>query len=171
MSYVVVGCTECAALWIITGSNETSECPRCGKRHQVDQLRHLAEADDKAHASELRARLLAQRQDATDAFDAVPHFERLEADLDHAGVDDREYLAASGIDPDAVEKAGSQAPTSMSREEIIQTAIDNLESPTETAIIEYAQDRDVSPDYVRKALRKLTERGELIKTNNGYRRV
>lgn len=59
--YSLVGCSDCNALWILEGEQETTTCRSCGKRHQVDSLRKFVETEVKEVARERRAEMLADR--------------------------------------------------------------------------------------------------------------
>ncbi|QZA89478.1 replication protein H [Salinarchaeum sp. IM2453] len=170
--YSVVGCRNCSMLWIIDGQPVTSKCPRCSTRYQTDRLRTLAEANDKTQAKELRAQLLADEQDQADGYDQLDSYSEMDDQIDDVGVTDEEYLSSFGVDPDAAQAAASDSSTATkSNREIVLDAIDTLNSPTETDIIEYASDRGVSPDYVNKALPKLVETGDVSKHRGTYRLI
>jgi len=55
------------------------------------------------------AALLAKKRDESAAFAELDHVSELERAVDESGIDDREYLEASGIDADAVDEAGARA--------------------------------------------------------------
>lgn len=170
--YAVVGCGSCSALWVIEDDRKTTSCPRCSTRHQVSSLRFLAEAADEAAIREARAQLLANRQDDAAAFERVDSYADLEATVYDAVVDDETYLAAGGVDPDAVAAADETEGTpNRSQKEIVQAALKTLDSPTEAAVIEYATARGVSQSYVTNALRKLEAAGEVVREGDTYRPV
>jgi len=170
--YAVVGCTKCQSLWVIEVGGDSATCPRCGKRHQTDRLRHFAEAEDADDAREARAALIANRQDAGDA---VPSFGELEASIGEDVVDDEELLEAAGIDPDEVAEAGERAVGgrggSRSRKEIVLDAFDVHDEPTEEDIRAYGEEHGVPVEYVDRALGKFERRGEIVETADGYRRL
>jgi len=60
--YAVVGCSECSNLWIIEGRSDTTQCPRCGSRKGYEKRKKFVETDDAAHARDVRASMLANRQ-------------------------------------------------------------------------------------------------------------
>ncbi len=171
--YAVVGCSDCSALWVIDPEPETVTCPRCGKRHQVDQLKRFVETDDEAEARELRASMLANRQGEGEAFAAVDAYGDLETRLDEAGIDDDTYLTEQGVDQAAAAAAGERASRGtgggQSKQETVRSALETLDRPTEAEVIAYADDRGVSAAYVRKTLTKLQRTGELLETNGHYR--
>lgn len=170
--YAVVGCTECSSLWVIEVGSDSATCPRCGKRHQTDRLRHFAEAEDADDAREARAAFVANRRDAGDA---APSFGDLEASIGEDVVDDEVRLEAAGIDPDAVAEAGERASagqgSSRSRKEIVLDAFDAHEEPTADEIRSYAEEHGVPVEYVDRALQKFERRGEVVETAAGYRRL
>lgn len=171
--YSVVGCSDCSALWVLEGRPETSQCPRCGSRRQYAKRRKFVTTDDENHAREVRASMLANRQDEGDAFADVDAFEDLESRIDEAGVDDGEYLAAAGLDPTEVADAGERATAGTgggrSRPEIVRDALEARERPDETAVVEYATERGVPADAARSVLARLVRRGEVLEDDGGYR--
>lgn len=173
--HAVVGCSDCSALWVVTtdGDQATATCPRCGSRHQFDRLKRFVETPDEAHAREVRASMLAARQGEDDAFAAVDSFGDLEDRLDDAGVDDDDYLAAGGVDPDAAREAGERATAgqggSRSREETVRAALRDLETPDRDAVCEYAAERGVPESAAADLLDRLHERGELLESDDGLR--
>jgi len=167
--YAVVGCEECKALWIVEGRPETSQCPRCGKTRGYEKRRQFVTTDDQDHAREVRASMLAARQGQDDAFADLDSFAELEAQVEDAGIDDETYLAESGLDPEAVADAGERDRESRSREETVREAIWELDEPTQERVVTYADERDVSATYTRKALQKLVRAGEASESRGVYR--
>jgi Arc/MetJ-type ribon-helix-helix transcriptional regulator len=176
MSYAVVGYSECSMLWVVEGRPETSQCPRCGTRRQYAKRRKFLTTDDEDHAREMRASMLANRQEQGDAFAELDSFADMEERVDDAGPDDDAYLEASGIDPDAVAEAGERAMASRSggstsRDEVVRAALRELDDPTEDDVVAYATERDVSEAFVETALRKLVRAGEVTESRGVYRLV
>jgi hypothetical protein len=173
--YAVVGCSECSMLWVVEGRPETSQCPRCGKRRQYAKRKKFVSTEDRDHAKEVRASMLANRQDQGDTFAEMDSFADMETQLDDVGVPDEEYLEASGIDAEEVAAAGERASTSggasPSRKEVVENALGELERPTGDEIVEYAAEHGVSEGYVQKALEKLVRRGEVSESRGQYRRL
>jgi len=172
--YAVVGCTDCSALWLVEGRQQTAQCQRCGKTHQFEKLKKFVETDDEDHAREVRASMLANRQDHGEAFAEVDSFAELESQVDEAVVDDTEYLEGSGIDADAVDEAADRAMErsaggGQSRKETVLEALRTLEEPTEDDVVAYAGERDVPAEYVRDSLQKLARRGRVSKSRGVYR--
>ncbi|WP_324759043.1 DUF5817 domain-containing protein [Haloarcula sp. GH36] len=171
--YAVVGCSECSALWIVEGEQATSQCPRCGSRRQHDKRRRFVETDDEAHAREVRASMLANRQGHGDAFADLDSVAEMERRVEDAGVDDETYLEQSGVDTDSVAAAGERAETGagggQSRKQTVLAALRSLDAPTEDEVVAYARERDVPPDYTRRALQKLVRAGEVTESRGRYR--
>ncbi|MFC6974167.1 DUF5817 domain-containing protein [Halomicroarcula sp. GCM10025709] len=171
--YAVVGCSECSALWIVEGEQATSQCPRCGSRRQHDKRRRFVETDDEAHAREVRASMLANRQGHGEDFAELDSVAEMEGQIEDAGVDDETYLEGSGVDPDSAAAAGDRAGTGAgggtSRKERVRAALRALDSPSEEAVVAYAQEREVPPDYTRKVLQKLVRAGEVTESRGRYR--
>lgn len=170
--YAVVGCTECSSLWVIEVGSDSATCPRCGKRHRTERLRHFAETQEADDAREARAALVANRRDAGDD---APSFGDLEASIEGDVVADEERLEAAGIDPDAVAEAGERASESAresrSQREIVLDAFEVHDEPAPDAVRTYAAEHGVSREYVDRVLRKLERSGEIVETATGYRRI
>lgn len=170
--YAVVGCTECGTYWLLADPDhsETATCPRCGRRHQVRKLRRFYESPDREAAREARAALLADDRGESEAFAEVGSVAELDAVLEDAGVDDREYLAGSGLDPEEVEDAGEvSGSTSRSRDEVVRDALRERDRPTEAEVVDYATDHGVPAAAARDLLDKLTRRGEVSESRGRYR--
>ncbi|WP_247731623.1 DUF5817 domain-containing protein [Halovivax limisalsi] len=171
--YAVVGCSDCSHLWLLEGRSETTECPRCGSRRSYDRRRTFLETEDADHAREVRASMLANRQDEGEAFASIDSFDELESTVADGVVDDEAYLSASGLDPDAISAAGERDPRGSaghgSRREIVEAAIESLETATEPAIVEYASDRGVPAEAVESVLEKLVRNGDASEHRGTYR--
>jgi len=173
--YAVVGCSDCSALWVVEGRPETTQCPQCGTRRRFDRLKQFVTTDDPDHAKQVRAAMLAERQDMDEAFAELADFASMGERLEEAGVDDETYLEASGVDPDATAEAGERAERgeggSRSRTAIITDALSELKEPTTEAIVTYARERGVPKSYTEQALEKLRRAGEVTETDGVYRRL
>lgn len=173
--YAVVGCSECSSLWVVEGRPERSECPSCGASKQHAKRKKFVTTEDPDHAREVRSALLAKRQGREDAFAELDSFAEMDAYLDEAGVDDTEYLEASGIDTEEVAAAADRADSGRastgggSRQEIVEAALRELDEPTEEDVIGYATERGVPAEYVSDALAKLRRRGEVTENRGTYR--
>jgi len=170
--YAVVGCRDCEALWLVSdpGEAETARCPRCGTRHRTDRLRRLYESPDREAAREARAAMLAERRGESEAFATVDHVADLERAVDDAGVDDREYLEASGLDADAVADAGDvSGGGSRSREDVVREAVREASPATRDAVVERAAGRGVPADAARDLLDRLVREGEATAAGGEYR--
>lgn len=167
--YSVVGCRECHALWIIEGRPETTQCPRCQRRHQFSKLRAFAETDDAADAARVRSSMLAERADDGDFVDPG------DVDIEEVGMDDVEYLSASGVDPDTVSAAGERSErgnrSSRSRKQTVLDGLAELDTPTEADVVEYATAAGVPESAVERMLEKLRRAGEVTRTDGVYRRL
>jgi len=173
--YAVVGCNECANMWLVTDprASETAKCSRCGKTHKTAKLKRFFESEDREAAREARSALLAKKRGDSAAFAEVDHVSELEAAVEDAGVDDREYLEASGIDADAVDEAAARAEGegggSRSRTEVVRDAVEAVDDPTEAAVAERAAEEGVPADTAREILTRLARRGEVTESNGRYR--
>lgn len=173
--YAVVGCNRCGSLWVVEGRPEHTACPRCETRHRFRKLKKFAEAATADAAREARSRLLATRGGYEDQLDGFGDFSTMGEDAEGAVVSDEEFLGESGIDADAVAEAGERAGTgqggSRSRRQVVLDALDELDRPTEAAVLEYATDAGVPPEYVEAALERLQRRGEVTESGGRYRRL
>ncbi|GAA0227232.1 DUF5817 domain-containing protein [Haladaptatus pallidirubidus] len=172
--YSVVGCSACSNLWIVDGNPETTQCSRCGKRKKFRKLKKFVETDDEDRAREIRASMLANRQGHGDTFAELDSFAEMDAQTDHAGMDDEEYLDRSGIDVEevsAVEQGSRRGTNSKSKKQIVLDTLSNLDEADEAEIVAYAGERGVSREYVEKALEKLVRRGEVSESRGRYRRI
>ncbi|WP_372911114.1 DUF5817 domain-containing protein [Salinigranum sp.] len=169
--YAVVGCTDCAALWLLADpdSSASAQCPRCSRRHQTRKLKRFFESDDRDTARQARAELLARKQGASEAFSNLESVAEMEARTQEPAVDDREYLEGSGLDADEVAAAGREESRSRTRDEIVRDAIRQGERPDEDAVVDYAAEHGVPADAARDLLEKLTRRGEVSESRGRYR--
>lgn len=171
--YAVVGCNECDALWVVEGRPESTSCPRCEKRHRFGKLKKFYESEHADEAREARSRLFATRSGNHEAVEDFPDFETLGRDAERAGVDEDEYLEASGVDTAEVAAAGERAERgqnrSRSRREIVLDALREQDRPTAEEVEAYATDAGVPADYVEKALGKLSQAGEVSESGGRYR--
>jgi len=169
----VVGCRECGALWIVADRPETTTCPRCETRRQLDRLHAFAETEDVATARQARAALLADRTGHGDAFENLDVAVAGQLDLDEGPRSSS--LEAAGLDPQAVAEAGERASAgparSPSRRETVLAALDELDQPTEAGVVEYAGTRGVPPEAVRELLERLTRTGAVSESDGRYRRL
>ncbi|MFO7926716.1 DUF5817 domain-containing protein [Natronomonas sp.] len=166
--YSVVGCRDCHALWIVEGRPKTTECPRCQRRHQFGKLRTFAETDTSEAAARARSSMLAKRADDGEFVDPES------IDVEAVGMDDDDFLSASGIDPEEVSTAGKRAGrgrSSRSRKQVILDGLDELDAPTESDVLEYAIAAGVPESYVERTLEKLRRTGEVTRSNGVYRRL
>jgi hypothetical protein len=161
-------------MWLLEDAHtaESATCPRCRRTHQTKKLRHFVEESDREAARQARSALLAKRDGNSAAFADTAHVAEMEQTLadDSQQVTDDEYLSGVGIDPDTVESAAqSDDTTQQSRPEIVRSAISSQDTPTDETIISYATNRGVPADATHALLEKLTQKGELTKSNGVYR--
>jgi hypothetical protein len=169
--YSVVGCNECNNLWIVDGRPETTQCSRCGKRHQFGKLKTFVETDDEDHAREVRSSMLANRQGHGESFAELESFAEMESQAEDAGVDETEFLERSGVDVGEVETAAERdrESGSTSRRAVVREALETLDGPTADDVIAYAGDRGVSEEYVERALEKMVRSGDVSVSRGRYR--
>jgi len=172
--YAVVGCTNCSMLWLLTDpdSADSATCPRCERTHQTSKLKRFFESKDRSAAREARSALLAKKQGDSESFADVAHVSELEEQAEDAGIDDREYLEASGIDADSVAAAGETTRESAgSHDEIVREAVREAgdDQPTEDKIVAYAADRGVPEEKTSKLLEKLCRQGDASESRGRYR--
>ncbi|WP_277553330.1 DUF5817 domain-containing protein [Halobaculum limi] len=171
--YAVVGCRSCGTYWLLSDPDgqDSATCPQCGSRHPIRRLHRFYESEDRAAAAQARAKLLADKQGQSDAFERAGTVAELEREVEafEGAVDDREYLEGSGLDADEVADAGSDdSGGSRSREQRVRDAL-RAGNETEEAIVEYATDRGVPAEAARTILDRLTRRGEATESRGEYR--
>lgn len=172
--YAVVGCSECANMWLITDPkrSKTANCPRCGRTHQTKKLRSFLETEDRQAARQARAALLAKKHGDSEAFAETAHVSEMEELIEESGVDDAEYLEGSGLDADEIESAGERTTerrSSSNRLDVVREAVRDGDRPTEAEVVAYAEERGVPGDAARDVLDKLTRRGEASESRGRYR--
>jgi predicted transcriptional regulator len=171
--YAVVGCTNCDALWVVEGRPKSTKCSRCERTHQLKKLKKFYESGDANEAREARSRLFATRSGHHEQAEALDDFRTLGEVADRAGVDEDEYLEASGVDTAEVAAAGKRAESgqsrSRSRREIVLDALREQDRPTADEVREYATGAGVPADYVDRALEKLSRIGEVSESDGRYR--
>jgi len=171
--YAVVGCSECSALWVLDGRPETTQCPRCGTRRKFDLLRKFVETEDADAARQIRAKMLAERQDMGEAFEGLDSYAEMEARVEESVIDDEAYLESKGVDSDAAAAAGRRASEgaggSKSHRAIVREALERLDAPTEDDVAEYATKRGVPEDVARRGLRSLVRAGEVSESGGRHR--
>jgi hypothetical protein len=172
--YSVVGCPDCSALKIVEDRPETTRCPRCGRQTKFKKLRRFYQSDALDAAREIRARMLAERSGHSEAYSELGEFAEIDALADKAGMSAEEYLADKGLNTEIIADAGERAmsgfgSTGTSRKECVLDALHDLDHPSEQEIIDQAAEAGVPADYVRDALDKLAQRGEVTENNGQYR--
>ena len=171
--YAVVGCNNCSALWVVEGRPETTECPRCAKRHRFQKLKQFHSTTDPDQAKQARAAMLADRQGQSEAFANLDDFAAMERSLDDAGVGDETYLQESGIDTEevaaAAERADSGTSGSRTRQEILRDAIRTQDEPTENEVLDYASEHGVPREKASDLLEKMVRSGEASRSRGVYR--
>jgi hypothetical protein len=166
--YAVVGCSNCRALLVVEDRPETTQCPRCRTPHRFERLKAFAETDSAETAARARSELLARR---ADEGEFVPPED---VDADDVGMTSAAFLAASGLDVEAVAAAGDRAEGgrgSRSRRQVVLDALTDLEDPTREAISAYAAEYGIEASYVDRALAKFERAGEVTRTDGVYRRL
>jgi DNA-binding IscR family transcriptional regulator len=172
--YAVVGCSECSALWVVSGEPNTSGCPRCETRHQFSKLRQFVTTEDQDHAREVRASMLANRAGQGDAFAELEDFTTLEDFVEDTGMSDDEFMERSGVNTDEVRAAGEraeQSTRSLGKRAAVEAALEELDRPTEEEVTAFAAEHGVSGEYVERALSKLERAGEVSKSDGRYRKL
>ena len=172
--YAVVGCSDCGALWVVSGRPDTSGCPRCEKRHSFSKLRKFVTTEDEDHAREVRASMLANRAGHGDAFAELENFTTLEDFVEDAGMSNDEFMQRSGVDADEARAAGERAEQttrSLGKRAAVEAALEELDRPTEDEVKAFAAEHDVSGEYVERALSKFERAGDVTKSDGRYRRL
>ena len=168
--YDVVGCGQCSTLWIRSGEAATATCPRCGKRHQVDRLKPLAQAATADGAREARTQLLAER--GADNPDAIAGFAEIAEAASEPIVSEVAHMKQAGVDVDAVSAAGERATTTprvTPRADRIKRILDEHAPVSRSVLIDAAEKEGIEPSVTRDILEKLTQRGAVLEMDDGYR--
>lgn len=168
--YAVVGCRDCGAYWVVEGDPVTTRCPRCSTRHRFAKLHRFAEADDPDVAREARSRIVREQAGAEEV--ELDDFSAMEDRLDEAGLDDAEFLAASGIDLAETESAAERATGSRdtrSRREILLDGLRDLDAPTEEDLVAHAAEHGIPAAYVSRTLERLRRNGDVTESDGRYR--
>jgi len=103
--YAVVGCSECSMLWVVEGRPERTKCPRCGTSKAHAKRKQFVTTEDREHAAEVRASMLATRSGHGEAFADLDSYAAMGDRADDDVVSDDEYLEAGGVDPAATRAA------------------------------------------------------------------
>lgn len=167
--YAVVGCSDCQMLWIVEGRPETSTCPRCGKTRGYEKRRQFVTTEDRDHAREVRASMLASRSGNEETYAKLDSVAELDSQVAAAGIDDETYLEGAGLDAEAIAEQTERESGTQSREETVREALRELDDPTTDAVVQYASERGVGSTYVKKALTKLVQAGEATENGRQYR--
>lgn len=167
--YAVVGCSDCQMLWIVEGRPETSTCPRCGTTRGYEKRRQFVTTEDREHARDVRASMLASRSGHEEAFAELDSVAELDRQVAEAGIDDETYLDGAGLDADAIAEHVEHESTNLSREETVREALRELDEPRTAAVVQYATERGVSASYVETALSKLVQAGDATENGGVYR--
>ncbi|WP_338729719.1 DUF5817 domain-containing protein [Haladaptatus sp. DJG-WS-42] len=170
--YAVVGCSNCGALKVVEGRPKTTNCTSCGKRLRYKKLKKFITTDDANEARQHRAQMLANRQGESEAFANVDSFGEMESYTGESMISDEEYLEGSGLDAAEITAAGKQATANhetMSKKDTVLAALAELDSPTETDVVKFAEQRGVSRGYVETALTRLVQAGEVSESRGVYR--
>lgn len=170
--YTVTICPDCQYVWIIEDVPDRTQCKRCRTSHQFKNLRNLKQTEDMEEARRYRAACQAQAEGRDDDFArAVEEENILDRDVD-IEVDFSNRFEREGVDPEEVNKAGDvSSQKSKSELEIVQEAVNTIENPTLEEITEYSGERDVGAEKVEKVVEKMRQRGELIRSGNGYKKI
>lgn len=166
--YRVVGCRNCQSLWTVEGRPETTQCPRCRTRYRFEKLRSFAETETSDAAARIRSSMLAKRAEDGEFVD--PN----DIDIETVGMDDSDFLAASGVDPDAVAEAEERTERtgrSRSRKQVVLDGLEELDEPTRAELVEYAVTAGIDESAVERLLEKLHRAGKVTRTDCGYRKL
>ncbi|MFB6077708.1 MAG: DUF5817 domain-containing protein [Halarchaeum sp.] len=169
--YAVVGCSECSMLWVVEGRPERTECPRCGTSRAHAKRKQFVTTEDREHAAEVRASMLANRSGFGDAFADLDSYAAMGERAAESVVDDDEYLDGAGVDAGEVAAAAARASSggSVSRKERVREALRELDAPDEDDVAAYCEEHGVSGEYAREALARLVRRGEASESRGVYR--
>lgn len=170
--YTVVVCPNCRYCWIVQDRPDRTNCRRCQKSHQFGNLRKFHKTEQLTEARHARTTVRAEVLGDTSDFETAKEAGDLDVELDSV-VDETEYLEAQGIDVTELElveeRATSGSKSTRSEIQIVRDAISETTAPTETDVVRYANEHDVSEAAVQKILKKLKHDGAVIQTSDGFR--
>lgn len=169
--YAVVGCSDCSMLWVVEGRPERTKCPRCGTSKAHAKRKQFVTTEEREHAAEVRASMLANRSGHGEAFADLESYAEMEERAGEDVVDDDEYLESGGVDAAETRAANERASSggSVSRTERVKEALRELDDPTADDVAAYCAEHDVSESYAREALERLTRRGGATESGGVYR--
>lgn len=171
--YTVVVCPECKYCWIVQDRPERTNCGRCETSHKFKSLKKFHQTENKDEAKEARSTVRANVIGDTDGFQRAKEAGNLDAEIDQA-ISDEQYLDEKGVDTaalDAVEARATNTGGSRSHTEIVRDGVNELSTPTEREVVEYASEYGVPPEKTETLLERLREKGSVIDTGNGLRLV
>lgn len=118
--------------------------------------------------------MLADRSGYGDAIDEIGSFVELDDAADDAAVPEEEYLGAAGVDVDAVTAAGEDAargrsPDARTHRDIVESALRDLDDPSEREVVDYARERDVPAEAASQLLERMVRAGEASENRGRYR--
>ncbi|XGI83255.1 DUF5817 domain-containing protein [Halorutilales archaeon Cl-col2-1] len=172
--YSVVGCSNCESVKIVEGRPKTTTCHSCGKTLKFDSLRVFHETDDLEEAKEARSLMLAKRNDMETLYNGL-----MEEDVFNTKVEENfgedELLDEKGVDTEEIKEArerkSSKSGVSKPQKRIVMDAVENIESPTDDDIIEYARQRGVDEERTEEIIDSMCIEGEAMRQRDGSIRL
>lgn len=168
-TYTVVVCTECDYVWIVQDEPDTTSCKQCDTQHKFRKLKHLYTGDDYEKAKEARTLKQAEIQGIDHIYKQLLEDGDFDSDVKDAVVDEK-YLQKQNVDPTEVYgEDNNEKP--QSKREIIEVAIDELDTPTDENVIEFAEEYGLEEEEVTEFIDLLCRHGEAMRKRDGTIRL
>lgn len=168
--YTVIVCPDCEQPKVVEDVPERTKCGRCQTSLKFRELKHYYETDDSAEAKKARGAIAAQLRGKGDRFEELLDSDILDSEAVSERIDD-EYQSAHGLDDAGDDDQSDTAGSSRSRQDIVRDGIDECDPASEEAVLDYAVDHGVPRGKAERILRKLRERGEVLRSNGAFRLV
>lgn len=165
--YTVVPCKNCDNVWIVSGVPDRTTCTLCNDTHQFKKLKKLYQTDDREEAREARALKQAQVNGVEHVYKALLENGEFDQDVMDSVVDE-DYLRKKGIDPSIMEDDGISA---SSPKEKIRNIIEELDEPTEEAVLKEAIERGISEGKAESLIDKMCMNAEAMRNRDGTLRI
>lgn len=169
----VTVCSNCEYVFMFEHAEgqQTTNCGRCGKTHQMSRVKKYFHTDNRDAARQVRAELQADIQEDSEVFDRAKERGNISEYVGQVVSGDA-ILEAQGIDAEAVADAGERATQtnrSRSHKQIMREAITEQESPSRADVLAYATEAGVPEEKAESVLERMEQRGIIISAGGAYR--
>jgi len=172
--YAVVGCNECAAMWLLMDpqTSDSARCPPLREDASDDETQAVLRVGGPRGGPRGRAALLAKKRDERGVRRTRP---RLGARARRRRVGNRRPRVPRSVGDRRRRRRRGGRPReggesdSRSRSEIVRDAVATVDEPTEENVVAHASDHGVPPPRRPEILTRLARRGELSESGGRYR--